>query len=207
MYDFFRGAVVHVDNLGNCCLDVNGVGYLLRVSEYTRRAIPLDGSPALLHARLVVREDEMLLFGFYDAAERAAFDLLTGVQGVGPAVAMAVLSTLGVNELRRALLAKEVATLKKVKGVGAKSAERMVLELFDKVERIPTAADPQTADGELLSEPSPPRSEAHRALIALGFNPRESEQALVQVEANSTDQDLTSEAYVRAALIILRRHG
>jgi len=203
MYDFFRGAVANLDNQGNCCLDVNGVGYLLRVSEYTRRALPLDGSPALLHARLVVRDDEMLLFGFYDAAERAAFDLLTGVQGVGPSVALAVLSTLGVNDLRRALQTKEAATLRKVKGVGAKSAERMVLELADKVDRIPTVAAEPGSEAATLTQPSTPRSEAHRALIALGFNPRESEQAVAEVE--TSDEVETSEQFVRAALSILRR--
>ena len=193
--------MAHIDNQGNCCLDVNGVGYLLRISEFTRQALPLDGSPALLHARLVVREDEMLLFGFYDAAERAAFDLLTGVQGVGPAVALAVLSTLGVNELRRALQTKDIATLKKVKGVGAKSAERMALELSDKVERIPTmAGDPGERDApagpaETMNEPS---SEAHRALIALGFSAKESESALHSLAEDSSLK--SSEDYVRAAL-------
>ena len=205
MYDFFRGAVVHIDNQGNCCLDVNGVGYLLRISEYTRQALPLDGSPALLHARLVVRDDEMLLFGFYDAAERAAFDLLTGVQGVGPAVALAVLSTLGVNELRRALQTKDVAMLKKVKGVGAKSADRMALELSDKVDRIPTmAGEPysvETAEPAAISM-NEPSSEAHRALIALGFSAKESEVALKSL---ADDASLTSsEDYVRAALGVLR---
>jgi Holliday junction DNA helicase RuvA len=205
MYDFFRGAVAHIDNQGNCCLDVNGVGYLLRISKFTRQALPLDGSPALLHARLVVREGEMLLFGFYDAAERAAFDLLTGVQGVGPAMALTVLSTLGVNELRRALQTKDIAALKKVKGVGAKSAERMALELSDKVERIPTmAGEPDLTESEVPAAASmnEPSSEAHRALIALGFTAKESESALKSLADDPALQ--SSEDYVRAALAVLR---
>ncbi|TVR45977.1 MAG: Holliday junction branch migration protein RuvA [Planctomycetota bacterium] len=201
MYEFFRGIPVHLDNLGNCCLDVNGIGYRLRVSDATRRAIPLDGSVVLLHARLVVREDEHLLFGFYDGAERAAFDLLTAVQGVGPAHAMSVLSTLGVNELRRALLAKDPAILKKVKGVGPKMAERLVLELGDKVERIPTVVE-GLEDSGLAAAPvvNDPRHEAHRALVALGFSAREAEQALAQLGA-----DADSETLVRGALGFLRR--
>ncbi|TVR11459.1 MAG: Holliday junction branch migration protein RuvA [Planctomycetota bacterium] len=205
MYDFFRGVAVQLDPDGNVSLDVQGVGYRLRVSQYTRRAIPLDGSTVLLHARMVVREDEHLLFGFYDPAERAAFDLLTAVQGVGPAVAMAILSTLGVDELRRSLHRRDVAALKKVKGVGAKSAERMVLELADKVERIPLGVSPSSDDSsDATAAPATladdARSQAHRALVALGFSVRESEQALANVE----DQD-SSEAYVRASLGILRR--
>ena len=205
MYDFFRGVAVQLDPDGHVSLDVQGVGYRLRVSEYTRRAIPLDGSAVLLHARLVVREDEHLLFGFYDPAERAAFDLLTAVQGVGPAVAMAILSTLGVDDLRRSLHGRDVAMLKKVKGVGAKSAERMVLELADKVERIPlgaaAASDAADAGDHVAAPPAEQaRSQAHRALVALGFSVRESEQALAGV-----DQQDDSEAYVRAALSILRR--
>lgn len=199
MYDFFRGVPMHLDTVGNCCLDVNGVGYRLRISEQTRRAIPLDGSAVVLHARLVVREDELLLFGFFDPAERAAFDLLTAVQGVGPAVAMAVLSTLGVDELRRALHERSASVLKQVKGVGAKSAERMVLELADKVERIPVASGSMTASLP-NTPPDTARSEAHRALIALGFSSRESEQALAQIADAAS-----SEAFVLAALAILRR--
>lgn len=204
MYDFFRGVAVQLDPDGHVSLDVQGVGYRLRVSEYTRRAIPLDGSTVLLHARLVVREDEHLLFGFYDPAERAAFDLLTAVQGVGPAVAMAILSTLGVDDLRRSLHKRDVAALKKVKGVGNKSAERMVLELADKVERIPLGAGLPGEDGgstpASTNDENAVRSHAHRALVALGFSPRESEQALAAVD----EQD-NSEALVRAALGILRR--
>ena len=92
MYDFLRGTVANVDATGRLSLDVNGVGYSLRISDHTRRQVPMDGQPVTLFTRLVVREDDLILFGFHDAAERAAFDLLTSVQQVGPALALAVLS-------------------------------------------------------------------------------------------------------------------
>lgn len=198
MYDFFRGVPVHIAPDGHCSLEVQGVGYRLRISEYTRQAIPLDGSSVVLHARLVVRDDDLLLFGFYDPAERAAFDLLTGVQGVGPVVALAILSHLGVDELRRVLIARDATALKKVKGIGAKSAERMVLELGDKAERIPSGVHHPPAAKTTASPSSQVHDEAHRALVALGFTPRESEQALSKLDEDS------SEALVRGALALLR---
>ncbi|MBA3847918.1 MAG: Holliday junction branch migration protein RuvA, partial [Planctomycetes bacterium] len=116
MYDFLRGHVVAIDAGNRLSFDVGGIGYSLRISEWTRKYIPLDGSVTTISVRLQVKEDDLVLFGFADVAERAAFDLLTSVQGVGPGVAMAVLSSMGVDDLRRALVAKDVAALKKVKG-------------------------------------------------------------------------------------------
>ena len=81
MYDFFRGTVVAIDASGHLSFDVQGVGYLLTVSEQTRQRIPLGGEEVVIYSRLIVREDAMLLYGFADVAERVAFDLLTSVQG------------------------------------------------------------------------------------------------------------------------------
>jgi Holliday junction DNA helicase RuvA len=195
MYDFLRGTVAALDASGRLSLDVHGVGYLLRVSDQTRRRIPLDGSAVTLHVRLVVREDDLLLYGFADAAERAAFDLLTGVQQVGPNVALSILG-LGVDDLRRALMARDSAALRQVKGVGPKLAERIVVELADRVERIP--APLPTAGGT----PAPGRAvdEAHRALVVLGFSAKDAGEALTAV----AQPGLPAEELVRAALGRLR---
>jgi Holliday junction DNA helicase RuvA len=198
MYDFLRGSVASLDATGRLSLEVNGVGYSLRISEQTRKRLPLDGSSVLVYVRLVVREDDLILFGFHDPAERAAFDLLTSVQMVGPAVAMSVLSDLGVGELRRVLISRDVVRLKKIKGVGPKSADRIALELADKVDRIPAptlAAEvgaPQT--GAVAVE------EVHRALIVLGFSPKEAADALAKVAKPGVGQ----EELLRAALGVLR---
>jgi Holliday junction DNA helicase RuvA len=200
MYDFLRGQVAAIDAAGRLSLDVNGVGYSLRISDATRRGIALDGSTVTLHVRLLVKEDDLVLFGFADVAERAAFDLLVSVQQVGPAVAMAVLSQLGVVGLRHALLARDAQALRAVKGVGPKTAERMVLELADKVERIPAPATAVAA-----APGSPPSGaqaveEAQRALVVLGFGAREAAEALAAVAAPG----LGSEHLLRAALARLR---
>ncbi len=197
MYDFLRGTVATIDTSGRLALDVNGVGYSLRISEQTRRQIALDGSLVTVQVRLVVREDDLILFGFADVAERAAFDLLVSVQQVGPVVALAILSHLGVDDLRRALTTRDVALLKKVKGVGPKSAERIVLELADKVERIPAPRQAPTAgapSGVAAIE------EAARALVVLGFGAKEAADALAAVATPGVG----SEALLRAALARLR---
>lgn len=201
MYDFLRGSVANLDVSGRLSLDVNGVGYSLRVSEQTRRNIPLGGQTVTVHVRLIVREDDLILFGFADVAERAAFDLLLSVQQVGPAVALAVLSHLGVGDLRQALISRDVAALKKVKGVGPKSAERIVLELADKVERIPaplvmaTGTAPRVAPAGVQAV-----EEALRGLVVLGFGTKEATDALAKVQ----QPGLASEQLLRAALGVLR---
>ena len=199
MYDFLRGSVANLDTNGRLSLDVNGVGYPLRVSEQTRRTIPLDGRTVTLHVRLIVREDDLILFGFADAAERAAFDLLLAVQQVGPALALAVLSQLGVAELRSVLTSRDVAALRKVKGVGPKSAERIVLELADKVERIPA---PLAAAATRATAPVGVQAveEAQRGLIVLGFGTKEAADALAKVH----QPGLGAEQLLRAALGVLR---
>ncbi len=199
MYDFLRGTVANLDATGRLSLDVNGVGYSLRVSDQTRRSIPLDGRTVTLHVRLIVREDDLILFGFADAAERAAFDLLLAVQQVGPTLAMAVLSNLGVAELRSVLVARDVAALRKIKGIGPKSAERIVLELADKVERIPaplTATAARTTVPSVLQE----LEEAQRGLVVLGFSTKDATDALAKIQ----QPGLTSEQLLRAALGVLR---
>jgi Holliday junction DNA helicase RuvA len=192
MYDFLRGSVANLDASGRLSLDVNGVGYLLRVSEQTRRRIPLDGSVVTVFVRLVVKEDDLILFGFHEVAERAAFDLLTSVQQVGPSVALAVLSALGAGELRRVLAGRDVAVLRKVKGVGPKIADRLVLELADRAERIPAPLDAATPPASRAAE------DAHRALVALGFGSKESADALAAVvQPGVATQDLVRQALLR----------
>jgi holliday junction DNA helicase RuvA len=199
MYDFLRGTVANLDTSGRLSLEVGGVGYSLRISEQTRTRIPLDGSTVLVYVRLVVREDDLILFGFYDPAERAAFDLLTSVQQVGPTVAMAMLSDLGVGELRSALIARDVARLRKVKGVGPKTAERIALELADKVERIPAPLTLSDAASNKKTG-STAVDEAHRALVVLGFSAKDAADAL----AKTATPGLDSETLLRAALSLLR---
>ena len=187
--------MANLDSAGRLSLDVNGVGYFLRISEETRKRIPLDGSTVTVYVRLVVREDDLILFGFHDPAERVAFDLLTSVQQVGVNIALAVLSALGVSELRRVLISRDIARLRKVKGIGPKSAERIAMELADKVERIPAPLGSSGATGVAQAV-----EEAHRALVVLGFSSKEAADALAKVATPGTK----GEELLRAALAVLR---
>ena len=123
-----RGQLVEKDMEG-VMVDVGGVGYRTSASSNTLRALPPVGEECVLHTRMVVREDAMLLFGFADREERAAFDSLTAVSKVGPKLALSILSTLSAQEVAEAVGRGDVVKLASVPGLGKKTAERLVLEL------------------------------------------------------------------------------
>ena len=131
-----------------CVIEAGGVGYLVSVSTRTARALPEPGSAVFLLTHQVVREDALMLFGFADATERRLFELLITVSGVGPKVALGVLSGLEPGALARAIRDEHIAALVAVPGVGRKTAERLVVELRDKLELIVTAQGaPAAANG------------------------------------------------------------
>jgi Holliday junction DNA helicase RuvA len=151
-------------------LDVGGVGYELDVPMSTFFQLPAVGERLTLLTHLVVREDAQLLFGFLRADERATFRELLRISGVGPRTALAILSGLSVAELAAAVSRQESGRLVKVPGIGKKTAERLLLELKGKLgaELAPTAA--AAAD--------PAQADILQALLALGYNEREAQQAL-----------------------------
>src|ERR687890_1534537 len=126
-----RGQLVEKDMEG-VVVDVGGVGYRTSASSNTLRALPPVGEECVLHTRMVVREDAMLLFGFADREERAAFDSLTTVSKVGPKLALAILSRMEPHEVAEAVGRGDVLKLASVPGLGKKTAERLVLELRGK---------------------------------------------------------------------------
>ena len=150
----------------------HGVGYEIDVPMSTFYNLPRTGDEVLLLTHLVVREDAHLLYGFLTAAERTAFRQLLRVSGVGPKVALAVLSGLSVEDLSAALAAQDAARLTKVPGIGKKTAERLVLELRDK---LPAPA------GTVRAGASPARGDVVNALLALGYNEREAQAAVKQL--------------------------
>src|SRR5215217_5213334 len=134
-----RGQLVEKDMEG-VVVDVGGVGYRTSASSKTLRALPPVGEECVLHTRMVVREDAMLLFGFADKEERAAFDSLTAVSKVGPKLALSILSTLSPQEVAEAVGRGDVVKLASVPGLGKKTAERLVLELRGRTWRRLTPA-------------------------------------------------------------------
>ena len=163
----------------------HGVGYEIDVPMSTFYHLPRTGEDVQLLTHLVVREDAHLLFGFLTAAERAAFRQLLKVSGVGPKVALAVLSGLSVEDLALAIAAQDAARLTKVPGVGKKTAERLVLELRDKLPAVAGAA---------RTEAAPARGDVVNALLALGYNDREAQAAVKQLPAELALADAIRQA-------------
>lgn len=177
-------------------VDVAGVGYELAISLTTSEKMPLVGDKVKLFTLLVVREDAHLLFGFYDRDEKQLFQTLIKVNGVGPKLALAILSTLDTQTLSMCVYEEDVKTLVKVPGVGKKTAERILIEIKDKVpppNQLPLEA---VADRSLKEAGQQAIDDAEYALIALGYKPAEAKKALSMVPPG----DHTSEALVRYAL-------
>ena len=154
----------------------NGVGYEIDVPMSTFYPLPRVGEEVALLTHLVVREDAHLLFGFISAPERAAFRQLLKISGVGPRVALSVLSGLSVEDLSAAVASGDAARLTKIPGIGKKTAERLVLELRDKLTRSVTAVRAEGA--------SAAGNDVVGALLALGYNEREAAAAVKQVPAD-----------------------
>jgi len=175
-------------------IDVGGVGYLVGASARTLAAVGPVGEACVLHTDLLVGEDFLRLVGFATAAERDWFRLLTGVQGVGARVALAILSALEPNDISRAVMAQDKATVARANGVGPKLAERIVRELKDKVGGI--AIGPAAAAQVM---PAGAGADAVSALLNLGFRPAEASAAVAAAEEELGDS-ATLDALVRLAL-------
>jgi len=184
-----RGQLVEKDAEG-VVVDVGGVGYRASASASSLRALPPIGEECVLHTRMVVREDAMLLFGFADRGERAAFDSLTAVSKVGPKLALAILSAMNPQEVAEAVGRGDVIKLASVPGLGRKTAERLILELRGK---NLAALDPSISGGDVGG----PYVEAREGLTALGYSLEEAEHALKQVPPQDTVQRYMKEALRR----------
>jgi Holliday junction DNA helicase RuvA len=174
-------------------IDCHGVGYRLAVSAETLRHVPAVGQPTLLHTHLVIRDDALSLYGFATEEERELFLMLLGVQAVGPKVALGVLSAGPSRELLRAVGAGDVARLRAAPGVGKRTAERIIVELREKVGT--GASEPPIA----ITDGDDPRVLARQGLLELGYSPPEADE-LLQGAVGDRPEELIS-----AALRMARR--
>jgi len=182
-----RGTVVGSTPEG-LVLDVNGVGYLVAATpSVLRKAAP--GDELTVETYLNVREDALNLYGFADRAERELFTQLLTVNGVGPKVALAIVSGSPAEELRRAIVREDAARFQAIPGIGKKTAERIVLELKEKVE-----ATAVTAIGS-----ESPHLVARDALVELGYSVTDAERALAETDADATPEERVRQALRRAA--------
>jgi holliday junction DNA helicase RuvA len=178
-----RVAVRRADHVVVSC---SGVGYRLAVSAETLRHVPRVGVPAVLHTHLIVRDDALLLYGFATEEERDLFLLLIGVQAVGPKMALAVLSGGPPREVLGAVAAGDTARLQAAPGIGKRTAERIVVELREKVG---AAVD----DPIVITRGDDPRTLARDGLVGLGFSPQEADKLLDGAPGDSPE-DLIAHA-------------
>ncbi|GEA84266.1 ATP-dependent DNA helicase RuvA [Cellulomonas sp. A375-1] len=195
-----RGTVLAV-RLDSAVVEVGGVGMLVQATPATLAQLR-HGQEALLHTSLVVREDSLTLFGFAEDDEREAFEIVQTVSGVGPRLALAMLAVHTPDGLRRAVAGEDLKALERVPGIGRKGAQRIVLELKDRLgapSAVPVA-------GAAAAAPTPTETDRRQqvvdALVGLGWNPKVAEEAVTDVLAD-TEGPLTAEdvpAVLRAAL-------
>lgn len=181
-------------------VDVNGLGYELEVPMTTLYRLPKIGEPVTLHTHLVVREDAHLLYGFAEKRERELFRELIRLNGVGPKLALALMSGLEVDELVRCVQAQDASALVRVPGVGKKTAERLLVELKDRFKAWETSPAMFTlvSDGPMpVSTASNAEADAVSALISLGYKPQEASKAVAAIEGKS---GLSSEELIRRTL-------
>ncbi len=178
-----RGEVM-VRRPDHVVIDANGVGYRLAVSSETLKAVPAAGSETFLHAELIAREDSLALYGFASEDERDLFRMLISVSGVGPKVAMAALSGGSSRELLRAIAAGDTRRFQAVPGIGKRTAERIIVELRDKV----AGALSENLAAIVAAEEGDARSLARDGLVNLGYQPLEAEQLLDGLEGDDAEQ-------------------
>ncbi|MDQ3262339.1 MAG: Holliday junction branch migration protein RuvA [Myxococcota bacterium] len=193
--------VVLEKNLNDAVIDVNGVGYRVFFSLLSLARLPDEGQPAKVRVRTVVREDALDLFGFLSRQEEEMFLLLTSVSHVGPKLAMNVMSGLEVNDLAQAIARGEVPRLTKIHGVGKKTAERLVLELKDKVKFV--TLEGKGAGSESAAPASGAKVDLVKALVNLGYKAQQAEKA-AEVASEQAGADAPFEALFREALKALR---
>ncbi len=189
---------------GHVLVECSGLGYEVDIPYTSFFNLPEAGQEVTLHTHFAVREDAQQLYGFAARLDRDLFRLLIKVNGVGPKLAVAILSGLDSEQFIRCVENRDVNALVKLPGVGKKTAERLLIEMADRIGQLEgqfTPASPEATGGEVARPKAPvaeshPRDEAEAALIALGYKPQEAAKAINRI----AEDGMTSEALIRLAL-------
>lgn len=181
MISHLNGILEHIDK-NYLVVEVGNVGYHVKVSSSTLSRLPKIGEQIKLFTCQVVREDDISLYGFVSKEERSLFTLLLSVSGIGPKVSLALISSFPVDKLVAAITSGNVALISSVPGIGKKTAQKLVIELKDKVAKAYALKPADLALG--ITEESPLIGDAIAALIALGYSSREARQAILQCGAD-----------------------
>ncbi|MEQ6901208.1 Holliday junction branch migration protein RuvA [Nocardioides sp. YIM 152588] len=201
MIAFVRGRVAAV-TLSSVVLDVSGVGYELMCTPATLATLR-DGQEATLPTSMVVREDSMTLYGFADADEKAVFELVQTASGVGPKLAQAIVAVLSPDGIRTAIAGDDVKTLTKVPGIGQKGAQRIILELKDRI-GAPTGG---RVEAPRTTGAAPWRDQVTQALVGLGYSTKDAEKAVdaIAPDAEAMNGSVNVSVLLRSALRTLSK--
>lgn len=181
-------------------VEVSGVGYQVQTPLSTYYKLPDIGEEVTLHIHTHVREDTLSLYGFLEEEEKSLFLLLMGVSGIGPRLALGILSSLSVADIASAIQASDDSKLCTIPGIGKKTAARLLLELKDKTKLLPVTSAPADRGAAVIDH----RDDALSALINLGYKKQQAEESLKKVL--NVNAGLTIEALIREALAVLMRH-
>lgn len=195
MIGFLRGQLAEKGN-GYVIIDVNGVGYEAHVAANSGVYLAQEGEEVKLYTTMMVREDDVSLFGFTKKIEMDTFKKLITVNGVGAKAAISILSAFTIEQLQQAIVFEDVKTLTKANGIGKKTAERIVLELKDKFSTEGIESNDSYSDISEVGLATGGREEAITALMALGYTRGEAAGALSAIK----ETELTTEEYIKLAL-------
>ena len=196
MYSFLSGILAE-KSLTSVTVDIQGIGFQLMVPLSTSQKLPALGEKVKLLTHHVVREDAQLLFGFVTEEERSLFKLLLSVSGIGPKLAITVLSGLGIGELKRAIVDGSVPALTSISGIGRKTAERLIVELREKV-----VIESRTEEKPLgsISKSDVLIEDSLKALISLGYTKQNAKAAIQKVLQSRNRERLSAELLIRESL-------
>ena len=177
-------------------VDANNIGYIIFVSDNSSLYLKEEGQEVKVHTRMIVREDDISIYGFADREELELFDILITVNGVGAKAALSILSVLPPIEVKKAIIFEDIAMLTRANGIGKKTASRILLELKDKFDKDSIGLDGKVTKGYEEIKTNSQREEALMGLIALGYTRNEGITGLSRVEG----EGLSSDEYIKRAL-------
>lgn len=199
MIAYVSGVVENITE-DNAVIDVGGIGYNVKISADTASRLPGIGEAVKLYTYTCVREDAFLLYGFLTRSDLEIFKKLITVNGIGPKGGLAILSVMDADDLRYAIMTGDVKAISKAPGIGAKTAQRVILDLKDKISIDDGLIDREvaaTASGNALRADTPQKQEAIAALVSLGYGQTESARAVNAIEGI---EDMDAGAVLKAAL-------
>ncbi len=202
MIEFLRGKVADLD-LNRVVIDVNGVGYVLSISESTASLMPQVGEEVKIYSYMSVREDGVSLYGFPSYDDLNIFKLLITVSGIGPKGAQGILSALTPDDLRFAILSGDSKAIAKAPGIGKKTAERVILDLKDKIGSFAAEPGISGSDSKTSGSSDSSKDEAVEALVALGYSSSDAYRAVKEASAIAGSEAGTDEILKAALKVIM----